>query len=66
MRNVIVTGCPRAELAAVDELASFGVATAPRAAWRSGELGLDIYGLRAILTAQGVEYLDHGSYQERP
>jgi len=27
MRNVVVTGCPRADLAAVDELASFGVAT---------------------------------------
>jgi 4-hydroxy-4-methyl-2-oxoglutarate aldolase len=31
-----------------------------------GELGLDIYGLRAILAAQGVEYLDHGSYEVGP
>ena len=39
---------------------------AARAALRSGELGLDIYGLRAVLTAQGVEYVDHGSHQEQP
>lgn len=32
-----------------------------RAAFRDGELGLDRYGLRAVLSQQGVEYLD---YQE--
>ncbi len=35
----MVTGCPRADLAAVDELASFGVATVHEAAGRTGYLG---------------------------
>jgi 4-hydroxy-4-methyl-2-oxoglutarate aldolase len=39
---------------------------ATRAALSNGELGLDIYGLRQILAAQGVEYVDFGSYQEPP
>jgi 4-hydroxy-4-methyl-2-oxoglutarate aldolase len=30
-----------------------------RAAFRRGELGLDRYGLRAVLSQQGVEYVDH-------
>ena len=33
---------------------------AARAAFRMGELGLDRYGLRAVLAEQGVEYLDYG------
>jgi 4-hydroxy-4-methyl-2-oxoglutarate aldolase len=37
-----------------------------RDALQRGELGLDIYGLRAILAAQGVEYVDHASYEELP
>ncbi|HLX47828.1 MAG TPA: 4-carboxy-4-hydroxy-2-oxoadipate aldolase/oxaloacetate decarboxylase [Streptosporangiaceae bacterium] len=40
-----------------------------RAAFRDGELGLDRYGLRAVLAGQGVEYLDYHAYQkarERP
>jgi 4-hydroxy-4-methyl-2-oxoglutarate aldolase len=39
VRTIVVTGCPRAEIAAVDELASFGVATAVEAAGRAGYLG---------------------------
>ena len=39
MRNVVITGCPRADLAAVTELASFGVATVHEAAGRTGYLG---------------------------
>jgi 4-hydroxy-4-methyl-2-oxoglutarate aldolase len=41
-----------------------GKETAARAAFRDGELGLDRYGLRAVLAQQGVEYLDHQAYLE--
>jgi 4-hydroxy-4-methyl-2-oxoglutarate aldolase len=37
---------------------------AARAGFRAGELGLDRYGLRAVLSRQGVEYLDHQAYLE--
>jgi len=39
MRNVIVTGVARADLAVVDELAGFGVATVHEAIGRAGYLG---------------------------
>jgi 4-hydroxy-4-methyl-2-oxoglutarate aldolase len=42
VRTVVVTGCPRADLAAVDELASYGVATAVEAAGRTGYLGASL------------------------
>ena len=45
MRNVIVTGAPRAELAVVDQLAELGVATVHEAIGRAGYLGP---GLRPI------------------
>ena len=45
MRNVIVTGVPRADLAVVDELAGLGVATVHEAMGRAGYLGP---GLRPI------------------
>jgi len=37
---------------------------ASRAAFRRGELGLDRYGLRSVLSELGVEYMDYRSYQE--
>jgi 4-hydroxy-4-methyl-2-oxoglutarate aldolase len=40
--------------------------TAARAAFRDGELGLDRYGLRAVLAQQGVEYVDYQAYLEAP
>jgi 4-hydroxy-4-methyl-2-oxoglutarate aldolase len=45
MRNVIVTGVPRADLAVVDQLARLGVATVHEATGRAGYLGP---GLRPI------------------
>lgn len=39
MRNVVVTGWPRADLSAVDALATFGVATVHEAIGRDGYLG---------------------------
>jgi len=39
VRPIVVTGCPRADLALVGELASFGVATVHEAIGRSGYLG---------------------------
>ena len=42
MKQVVVTGCPRANLDDVGELASFGVATVHEAAGQSGYLGPDI------------------------
>ena len=37
---------------------------AARAAFRDGELGLDRYGLRAVLVQLGVEYVDYQAGQE--
>jgi 4-hydroxy-4-methyl-2-oxoglutarate aldolase len=42
MRSVIVTGVPRADIAAVDRLGAFGVATVHEAADRTGYLGPSI------------------------
>lgn len=63
-----VTVVPRAAVAATLTAARARAEkeNATREALRRGELGLDIYGLRAILADQGVEYLDYGSYTETP
>jgi 4-hydroxy-4-methyl-2-oxoglutarate aldolase len=39
---------------------------AARAAYRDGELSLDRNGLRAVLSGQGVEYVDYRACQEAP
>ena len=39
MRNVVVTGCPRADLGEVGALTAFGVATVHEAIGRTGYLG---------------------------
>ena len=39
LRNVVVTGCPRADLGEVDALVPFGVATVHEAMGRTGYLG---------------------------
>ena len=41
-----------------------GKERASRAAFRRGELGLDRYALRSVLSELGVEYVDYHSYQE--
>jgi 4-hydroxy-4-methyl-2-oxoglutarate aldolase len=40
--------------------------SASRAAFRRGELGLDLYGLRAVLAEHGVEYVDYQAYLAAP
>ena len=58
---------PRAEVGRALDAARERVAkeSAARAAFRAGELGLDRYGLRAVLDRQGVEYLGYDAYLER-
>jgi len=60
MKNVVVPGALTAAKARADK------ERASRTAFRHGELGLDRYGLRAVLTQLGVEYVDYQSYQEPP
>jgi 4-hydroxy-4-methyl-2-oxoglutarate aldolase len=56
VRRQRVTGAVAAARARVAKEA------AARAALAAGELGLDRYGLRAVLAEQGVEYLDYETY----
>ena len=51
MRNVVVTGCPRADPAQVARLAEFGVATVHEAIGRAGYLGP---GLRPVLPGSRI------------
>ena len=57
---------PRSEVsrALVSSQARADKEHATRAAFGDGELGLDRYGLREVLSAQGFEYLDHSAYLE--
>jgi regulator of RNase E activity RraA len=55
MRNVVVTGCPRADLGEVGALVGLGVATVHEAIGRTGYLGPGIRpGVRGLVTAGGV------------
>jgi 4-hydroxy-4-methyl-2-oxoglutarate aldolase len=56
---------PRAQVGQALTAAAARVAKedAARAAFQAGELGLDRYGLRAVLAGLGIEYLDHQAYQ---
>jgi 4-hydroxy-4-methyl-2-oxoglutarate aldolase len=53
---------PRADVGGAIDAARARVARedAARAAFQAGELGLDQYGLRAVLASQGVEYVAYG------
>lgn len=55
---------PRAQVTGAVAAARARVAkeTATREALAAGELGLDRYGLRAVLAGQGVEYIDYETY----
>src|SRR5579859_995131 len=53
-RAVVVTGCPRADLGQVDELASFGVATVHEAIGQAGYLGPAIRPVRLGTRACGT------------
>jgi 4-hydroxy-4-methyl-2-oxoglutarate aldolase len=57
---------PRHEVGAVLPAAAARTETerVARAAFRDGELSLDRNGLRAVLSGQGVEYVDYRAYQE--
>jgi len=62
--GVVVVGRSQVGRAAAAAQARAEKEKASRAAFSSGELGLDRYGLRAMLTRLGVEYLDHEAYLE--
>ena len=62
---VVIPRCPvSGALAAAKARAD--TERASRAAFRHGELGLDRYGLRAVLAQLGVGYVDYQSYREAP
>jgi hypothetical protein len=58
--NIVRTNTPRADRAAVDRLAKFGVAIVhkTRERLRAGELGLDIHRMREKLASLGLVYRD--------
>jgi 4-hydroxy-4-methyl-2-oxoglutarate aldolase len=69
VKPVVITDPPRADPAVVAELGALGVATGrlreqremqAREAFARGELGLDRYGLRAMLECLGVSYVRAG------
>lgn len=60
--GVVVVPRPQVSGAVAAARARVAREAATRAALDAGELGLDRYGLRAVLAEQGVEYLDYDSY----
>ena len=64
--GVVVVPRPAVSAAVAAARARTDKERASRAAFRRGELGLDRYGLRAVLAGLGVEYVDYHSYQEPP
>jgi 4-hydroxy-4-methyl-2-oxoglutarate aldolase len=60
--GVVVVPRPQVSGAVAAARARVAKEAASRAALDAGELGLDRYGLRAVLAEQGVEYLDYDSY----
>ena len=62
--GVVVVGRPEIGRALAAAHARTEKEKASRAAFRDGELGLDRYGLRAVLSELGVEYLDYKAYLE--
>ena len=62
--GVVVVARPEVSQAMSAARARTEKENAARAAFRVGELGLDRYGLRAVLSQLGVEYLDYQAYLE--
>jgi 4-hydroxy-4-methyl-2-oxoglutarate aldolase len=63
--GVVVVPRPEVAAALTAARARLSRETATRAALAAGELGLDRYGLRAVLAEQGVAYLDYETYLKR-
>jgi 4-hydroxy-4-methyl-2-oxoglutarate aldolase len=62
--GVLVVGRSRVGAALAAAYARAEKEKVSRAAFRDGELGLDRYDLRAVLSQAGVEYLNHEAYLE--
>ena len=63
--GVVVVARSEVEAALAAAAARSAKEDGARAAFRNGELSLDRYGLRALLSQQGVEYVDYETYRSR-